>query len=294
MKKKIQNQITILNQVYELMEENLELWSGIEKLKADYDALVLNKHKIEKLVAIAEKDHSAEMEKLAQLKISILDKLIPVSNLLDLYARDEKKSKLQKMIKTSRGSLDELSTTQLASYAIKLADYVEKKINKESENKEENIGSYGLNESLLNELRKDVETYISLHAKIKDEKKAGEDAKREIIKRQRENQKLLHKRISKFISVFETQNPDFHTAFKNALKIDEENKVTDKAPNPDPQNSPAKETIPPVEKPPIQKRTSPVGRPRKSPTRKTSSPRASGAKAGQTPATRTKTGGSPE
>jgi len=222
MKEKIKRKILDYQELFEVMEKNLDKWNGIERFKSSYDEFVRNLKKLEDLKTVAEKKFDEANQKLESLRQDIITRLVPVSNLLDLYALDKNKKSLKKKIDKARGKFDKMSIEQLNKHVAEITDYAENKLNNviEGKKKENSLEGYGLSMKLINDLKTDNENSIDLHVNLKAEQKAARDAAKEIKKRVKENEKILKNRFKKFMSIFKNTDPAFYEAYENALKKD--------------------------------------------------------------------------
>ncbi len=219
MKAKFNEKILNYQKLFEVMENNLEKWSKIEKFKSSYDEFVRNLKKLEDVKLVAEKNFDATNQKLDSLRQDITTKLVPVSNLLDLYAVDKSKKSLKKKIDKARGKYDKMSIEQLNKYVAEITEYAEKKLSNiiEGKQRENGLEGYGLSMKLINDLKSDNENSIDLRVNLKAEQKAAKDAAKEIKKRVKENEKILKNRFRKFMSIFKNTDPDFYEAYMKAL-----------------------------------------------------------------------------
>jgi hypothetical protein len=224
MKAKFIKKIQSYEKLFNVMEKNLNKWSNIDHFKSNYDDFVLNLKKLKDLLSITEKDLSATKSSLKSLRNDIETKLVPVTNLLDLYAGDKNKKTLKKKIDNARGKLSTMSPEGLNKYVVEITNFAEKKFNKVDEGgqKSNKLQGYGLSMKLIDELKTDNENYADLRASLKAEKKAVKEAIKEISKRIKENEKIIKSRFKKFMTVFMNTDPAFYEAYLNALKSDSE------------------------------------------------------------------------
>lgn len=216
------------------MEKNLEKWGEIQQFKSSYDDFVRNLKKLEELIPFSEKNHDDIISDLKKSRSEITTLLIPVSNLLDLYAIDKNKKSLKKTIDKTRRNLDKLSNARLSKKVTELTDYAEKTLKKEhnKENKDNKLESYGLSQKHINELKAENEKFIQLGEKLKTERKASSKAYKEIPKLIKENDKIIRNRLNKFMSIFKNTDPDFYSTYRLALKDIKPEKAVEKSKTP--------------------------------------------------------------
>jgi hypothetical protein len=268
MKAKIDKKILNYEKLFNVMEKNLDKWSHINQFKSTYDDFVLNLKKLNDLKSIIEKDFSETNKKLTNLEKELRTKLVPVTNLLELYAVDKNKKALKKKMINIRRKVDKLSAEGLDKSVVEIADYADKKlgiVNNEDKNK---IGleDYGLSVKLLDELKTDNESYADLRARIRAEKKELQKATEEVKMRIKENEKILKRRFKKFMSIFENSDPVFFEAYLKATnpKTSEETKKekTEKPEKPEKNIAKVdsrKNLKPPIAKPAQKPQTTKVG-----------------------------------
>jgi len=219
MKTKFIETINSYKKLFGVMEKNLEKWGHIDQFKTTYDQFVMNFKKLEDLKASLEKDSDSTSREIEKLRNEINDRLIPVSNLLDLYSVDNNKKGLKKKISDARGRIKKMSADELVKHVTEITDYAAKKIADQAEKtkKQAGIESYGLSTNLIEELREKNLNFADLSARFKAEKKEAKKAGDEIGKRIKENEKILKNRFRKFMSLFETTEPAFYKAYMDAL-----------------------------------------------------------------------------
>lgn len=218
METKTNAKISKFRRLYQVMEKNLDKWADIEKFRAGYDEFVYNLKKIDDLEETAGKDLSSLQLKLEACRNNIITKLIPVTNLLTLYALDTKKKGLRKKLDKSRKNLEDLKHKALINHVDDVSVYLEKKFKKQEENDQDNkLVSYGLSMGLIEKLREDRDELIMLKQNLEEENLLVEKAGKEIAVLVNANEDLIIKRFHLFMTVFEFSDPNFFTSYKNAL-----------------------------------------------------------------------------
>lgn len=230
MKAKLERKISVFEKLYDTLEKNLDKWGDIEQFKSSYDDFVRNLKKLEELIPVSKKDHEGIISDLKRTRAELTSKLIPVSNLMDLYAQDKNKKSLKKKIEKTRRKLDKLSDSGLSKKVGELTDYAEKTIEKENEkeNKNNKLESYGLSLKHIKELKAENDKFIKLKEKLKTERKASWEAYKEIPRLIKENDRIVRNRINKFMSIFRNNDPDFYGAYRLSLKDEKPGKATEK------------------------------------------------------------------
>ncbi len=218
METKTNEKISNFRRLYQVMEKNLDKWGDIEKFRTSYDEFVHNLKKIDDLEETAGKDLNTLQLKLEACRNNIITKLIPVTNLLTLYALDNKKKGLRKKLDKSRKNLEDLKNKGLVAHVDEVAGYLEKKFNKQQENEQDDkLGSYGLSMGLIEKLREDRDELVDLKQNLQEENELVEKAGSEIISLVKASEELIRERFHMFMSIFEFSDPNFYTSYKNAL-----------------------------------------------------------------------------
>ena len=227
MKAKLERKISVFEKLYDTLEKNLDKWGDIEQFKSSYDDFVRNLKKLEEHIPVSKKDHEGIISDLKRTRAELTSKLIPVSNLMDLYAQDKNKKSLKKKIEKTRRKLDKLSDSGLSKKVGELTDYAEKTIEKENEkeNKNNKLESYGLSLKHIKELKAENDKFIKLKEKLKTERKASWEAYKEIPRLIKENDRIVRNRINKFMSIFRNNDPDFYGAYRLSLKDEKPGKA---------------------------------------------------------------------
>ncbi|MFW5820396.1 MAG: hypothetical protein ACOCWA_03840 [Bacteroidota bacterium] len=244
MKAKLERKISVFGKLYDTLEKNLNKWGNIEQFKSSYDDFVKNLKKLEELIPVSKKDHEGIISDLKRTRAEVNSKIIPVSNLMDLYAQDKNKKSLKKIIDKTRRKLDKLSDSGLSEKVVELADYAEKTIEKENdkETKDNKLESYGLSLKHIKELKAENDKFIKLREKLRTQIKASREAYKDIPKLVKENDRIIRNRINKFMSIFRNTDPDFYAAYRLAVKDEKPVKAMEKKEATIKKESPTKET----------------------------------------------------
>jgi hypothetical protein len=143
--------------------------------------------------------------------------------LLQLYAEDNRKTKLIKKVEKIRERLGSLLKTELSKMVMEICDYAEKKLDPELQ-EDMNLSGYAVSIEMINGLRETCETYLKNWEILKQENEKIRKAGKEIDKRILKNDLILKNRVKKFMVIYKKTNPDFYQAVKNVLKIMKEKK----------------------------------------------------------------------
>lgn len=219
MKTKHDKKLNSFHRFYEVMENNFAKWNKTTQLQNSYDKFVKNLKKLDELVLIERQDPSNTREKVFKVRTEIISKLIPVINLIDLYADDNNKKSLKKRMDKVRNQLDGMSNKSLENNVNKISSIALKKLNIEASDKktDSDLETYGLSQGLIQSLTDQNDKFSNFRKELNDTEKNMKNAEKEIIKRIKENEKLLKNRIDKFMSLYKLNDPELYTAYKNSL-----------------------------------------------------------------------------
>jgi len=219
MKTKHLKKIEAYQNFHRVMENNLMKWTNTGQFKNSYDRFVRNLKKLNELKEDAQQDRSDLKEKLYKSRIDMIERFIPVLDLVELYAKDNKKKSLKKKVEKIRSRLDGMSDDMLENRVDEISSIAERKMEIDTANKKGGAGleSYGLNLQIIEQLRNDNMIFSELKNTLTETREKVKNAHKEINIRIKENDKLLKRRINKFMSIYKLNDPDFYKAYKDAL-----------------------------------------------------------------------------
>jgi len=231
MDSKYKNRIARYEHLYDVLENNLEEWSEIEQFRVSYNLFVNALKRLNELNFILEKDHIEGPKNIEVLRTSMNEKLMPVLEILGLYADDNKKKSLKKAI----AKLKDQGENEGSGYrkaVIRICEYIEKKM---CNAEKSTFGiplllAYGINHTMIEKLRLAAENYTDACIKIAKEKEKVKKAKAEIKTILKQNDVIINKRIKIFMGVFKEADPFFYRDFIEAIM--KRNKKTDENINP--------------------------------------------------------------
>ena len=218
MKSKINDQIFTQRHIYEVLEKNLDKWSGIEQFKASYYEFELNLKKIRDLEVVAGKDISELTGRAQTLRKDLLGRLVPVSGLMELYASDQGKKKLKKKLISRKDKITRLDGKELCNYIDFVADFGQKKLKKSTETKAHVLAEYGLQAEMVESLKSGSEEYKQLWENLNSEQVEIQNGCKKIKKILGRNEKLIRKRFCQFMVLFKKDESGFYNSFEDALK----------------------------------------------------------------------------
>ncbi|MGC9341201.1 MAG: hypothetical protein ACP5E3_00725, partial [Bacteroidales bacterium] len=150
----------------------------------------------------------------------LIEKFIPVLNLLELYAKDNNKKGLKKKVDKISKRLDGMPDNTLEDKIDEISSLAERKmeIDPATHKGGARLESYGLNLQLIEQLKNENMVFSEMKNSLAESREKVKKAKKEINRRIKENDKLIKRRISKFMSIYKLNDPNFYKAYKDALK----------------------------------------------------------------------------
>lgn len=200
-----QNQVNItMNQFKSHFEGNQALISYLGELG---EFIVTSNELFKKIMATPQK--TAANKALAREELVSID--LKLSNVLKVFANDQKDENLLSLLHTSEYTLSQrLRSQELLSYSENLLDSVVKNI--------ESLIFYGVTEALVNELRDEIKDYsdsISEPRHLISERKTNNELLEENISN---CSQLLIKKVDPLIELFKDDH-EFYLAYKSARMI---------------------------------------------------------------------------
>ena len=239
--------LQMFTRVNETLEKNLSKWDGIAALREIYDEFMKNFVKIKKLSEKQIKRPAALVNAKNKLLNQLIEKVIPVANVLEVYGTGNDK-KLSKSVKISKNKLLKSKDSKIlkkCQLVLRNSRNLFNKALKDVERKPNiisrtNILDYGLTEGMINELEDLFKKFKTesedVGNKLKQEKKITEKTKN-LVKR---NNKLLQKKMDKLMILFESRDPEFHELYQKSRGFISTEPAT--ANNPTPKRTPRKRT----------------------------------------------------
>jgi len=206
--------IQVYGQIRSILEKNHNDWNIINQFKASYDEFVFNTNNLKEIKFIYDNDLSKLEKELIRQKKDLKTNFNLMLKLLQLYAADNRKTKLTKKLEKIRESLEHLLKEDLNKKVREICDYSEKKLNPEL-NEEWTLSGYGVNASMINGLRSTSDKYLETWKILKDENEKIKKAGREIRKMITRNDAIVTKRMKKFMGLFKNTHPEFYFDFMN-------------------------------------------------------------------------------
>jgi flagellar biosynthesis chaperone FliJ len=129
-KKKIQRWISIFEKVNEFMERNLDKWNTIDAIRKTYDKFIKNLKKIKDLQPELEQDLTPIMEELSRKRDALLEKLVPIGNILDVYSQDQNISEKARSLASDWKKVGSLGIHRLLDHSSGIQKLMDKYLNR--------------------------------------------------------------------------------------------------------------------------------------------------------------------
>ena len=215
--------LQMFSRVNEIMEKNLSRWDGIAALRTIYDEFMKNYVKIKKLSEEQIKRPNTLINAKNKLLNQLVEKVIPVANVLEVYSTGRKK-KDDKTVKISKNKLLKSKDSIILKKCQLVLRNSRKLFNKATKDAEKkitspsktNITDYGLTEGMINALEDICIKYKAeseqVGNKLKQELKIAEEIKNLVKK----NNKLLQKKLDKLMIIFDSRDPEFYEIYQKS------------------------------------------------------------------------------
>ena len=263
MKEQLNEKLAVQQAVRDVMEKHISKWQHVPALKSQYDRFVLNLKKIEDYQLVLAHDLVPLKENRKQAKDQLVERVFPVSSALWVYASDVGDRKLGNLVKGKLREIQKLSSEDLIKYGkrilVTIRNMMEKRVKIGKKEAIHPVEDYGLTEPVVSKLQTAVD---SLEAAIKAYCDASLNRKKsrvKLVKRLRENEMLLNKKMDKMIHLFRDNQKMFYNAYlKSRLHVPPAEAETD-------QPADQGKEAPPAKKKPASavkgKPVSPTGKP---------------------------------
>ena len=216
-------------QIIGVLSRNIEVWNKVSKFQSAVDQLESNQKRLLDLNALLCKDLSAIERDKNDRRKELEDRIMIVVRILQAFAHDKKKSKLQKrlyyitpeyvpdyldleLIKISRKIW--MIANKYGGYGLTFISKINSALNPKNLNTEKKFEKeFGLSPDMIKNLEEAIISFIKamlLYNKEMDEKGKVALKMKKINKR---TKKLLTNKIDRFVLMFENDNPAFYNEY---------------------------------------------------------------------------------
>ena len=216
-------------QIIGVLSGNVEVWNKISKFQSVVDQLESNQKRLLDLNALLCKDLSSIEKDKNDRRKELEDRIMIVVRILQVFAHDKKKSKLQQrlyyitpeyvpdyldleLIKISRKIW--MIANKYGGYGLTFISKINSALNPKNLNTEKKFEKeFGLSPDMIKNLEEAIISFIKamlLYNKEMDEKGKAALKMKKINKR---TKKLLTNKIDRFVLMFENDNPAFYNEY---------------------------------------------------------------------------------
>jgi len=217
---KTKHRITQYHHLFEVMENNLQKWQHIDQFRSNYDEFVYNLKKTKDLNSVVDKDLSGTEQEIESLKSKIKSEVMPLLNLLELFAIDHKNKKLLNKVEKIKGKQNGKSGINTSKSLATILHYVNDKLSNSDQQEDQGnaLQSYGINREQVQKLVQNYDRLQEQKAYLKQAKKEKKEAEAEINIIIKHTDQLIKQRFNKFMSVFENSEPAFFHSYREAIQ----------------------------------------------------------------------------
>ncbi|MEJ2596623.1 MAG: hypothetical protein P8100_16195 [bacterium] len=176
--------------------------------------------KIENYCLVLDEDLAPLKEKRKAAKDQLIERVFPISSALSVYASDIGDRKLGNLLKGKLRDIKKLSSAELIKYSKKLHESTRKmmEIGEKVAKKEaiHPVSDYGLTEPVMAKLQTAVENFEGAINEYFDATLHRKKCQVKLVKRIRENELLLKKKMDKLIHLFRDNQKTFYNAYLKA------------------------------------------------------------------------------
>jgi len=230
------NKIKKLLELKNFLLKNTTKWSHIEEIKKTVDEFVNNTDEIIELKKICDKNISYFESDKEKKREELINIIVPVCNVLQVYAFDINNNDLNKQVNFPRHKLEKVKDSELSDIGNsiykkskklyeKSIELVESKLikNKKAKIQHVNIITYGITEEMIDELEKIYKAFVNSKSIFKKEKSSINKSEKKLNNLLKSNKKLLKNKLDKLMTLFELNDKNFFNQYLKARTLEAEN-----------------------------------------------------------------------
>lgn len=227
-----------------VMEKHVDKWSNVKELKNTYEDFISNNDKLIELKSEHERDIRPIIIHKTEKRNNLINKAVPICNVLQVFAYDKNDKSLAKTINFSRNKLNKSKDTDLiekCNIIWKTAKKLYgKSINsaeqviangKKSKQNTTNINGYGLTGQMIDELEEANKLFIDSILELKDAISHRNKCAKKITEKIKLNDQLLNNKLDRLMTLFEISQNEFYKNYKEARTIKHFTEPMDSAEN---------------------------------------------------------------
>jgi len=226
-------------QVIGVLSRNAEFWNKISKFQTAVDQLISNQGKLVELQALLNKDISAIENEKNERRKELEDKTMTVVRIMQVFAHDKKKGKLQRKLFHLTHQFVEncvdlelveiskeiwLMANKFGGYAITFVNKIKAALDPENvkaTNKFEK--EFGLNPDMIKKLENAILSFIKAMFPYNEEMAEKEKVAIKMKQINKKTKKLIANKIDRLVLLFENESPGFSNEYHD-LREEHHNK----------------------------------------------------------------------
>jgi len=226
-------------QVIGVLSRNAEFWNKISKFQTAVDQLISNQGKLVELQALLNKDISAIENEKNERRKELEDKTMTVVRIMQVFAHDKKKGKLQRKLFHLTHQFVEncvdlelveiskeiwLMANKFGGYAITFVNKIKAALDPENvkaTNKFEK--EFGLNPDMIKNLENAILSFIKAMFPYNEEMAEKEKVAIKMKQINKKTKKLIANKIDRLVLLFENESPGFSNEYHD-LREEHHNK----------------------------------------------------------------------
>lgn len=211
--------------VLTVMNSSKGLFAEVKELEKSFESLTECVKTIEALIKEQEKDLSILTTKKADARTSLIEKAVPVTNIILAYAYDIKDNSYfkkmdfskNKLVKAKDQALKEKCST-ISKVARKL--FASVSISENNKTKNPNITDYGLTGQIIDELEVRLAAFTNTLKLQKDALIHKSNCTKKMGEKFQETEKLLKNKIDRLMTIYLEKNSRLYFDYKNARALE--------------------------------------------------------------------------
>ena len=214
------------DKIISLLSQNIEILNKVSRFQTAIKQLEYYQKKLLDLNSKVEKDLSPIEKEMADRREALIELLIPVIRIMQVFAHDRKKENLQqKLYFLTPENIQDASDTELVKiskkiwlvankfggYSLSFSSKIKSLLDPDKSTDTIKFEKeYGLSPNMIKNLEKAILSFIKSMVVFKVERDEKEKLATKVKKFNRLTKKLISNKIDRFAILFESKNPDFY------------------------------------------------------------------------------------
>ena len=217
------------DKIIDLLSQNIEILSKVSRFQTAIKQLEYYQKKLLDFISRMEKDLTNLEKDKDDQREALIELLIPVIRIMQVFAHDRQKENLQQKLyfltpENVQGASDTdlikiskkiwLAANKFGGYSLSFSSKVKSLL--DSDNSTDTIKfekEYGLSPNMIKNLEKAILSFIKSMVVFQGEKDEKEKLATKVKKFNRLTKKLISNKIDRFAILFESENPDFYQQY---------------------------------------------------------------------------------